>query len=95
MTSAAPDIGVGAFQGMLDFANERQRPLMEQVKVPFVCINARRVQEKVDDGKQHAPQFEVVTLPNAGHFLMMEYPERFNDLLTTMVGELANNRNEK
>lgn len=89
MTSAAPNMGVGAFQGMLDFANERQRPLMEQVRVPFVCINAKRVQEKVDDGRQHAPQFEVVTLPNAGHFLMMEYPAEFNDLLQKQVGELT------
>lgn len=95
MTSAAPDVAVGAFQGMLDFANERQRPLMEQVKCPIVCINAKRVQEKVDDGKRHAPQFEVVTLPNAGHFLMMEYPEQFNELLAALVGELANEKGDE
>jgi pimeloyl-ACP methyl ester carboxylesterase len=87
MTSAAPDMGVAVFQAMLDFANDRQRPLMTQVKVPFVCINSKRDQTKVDDGKQHAPQFEVVTLPNSGHFLMMEHPDEFNDLLGKLIRE--------
>lgn len=86
MTSAPPNMGVGAFQGMLDFANERQRPLMAKVKMPFVCINAKRVEEKVADGKQHAPQFEVLTLPDSGHFLMMEHPAEFNAMLEQTVG---------
>ncbi len=89
MTAAPPDMGVGAFQGMLDFANERQRVLMSEVKVPFVCINARRSQEKVDDGKKHAPQFDVVTIPESGHFLMMEYPEEFNTVLAGIIAEMA------
>ncbi len=89
MTAASADMGVGAFQGMLDFANERQRTLMSEVTVPFICINARRNPEKVNDGKKHAPQFEVVTIPDSGHFLMMEYPEQFNTVLAGIVAEMV------
>jgi len=81
MTAAPPEMGRSAFLGMLDFANCRQRPLMSQIKVPFLCINARRDEQKVKDGQKHAPQFEVVTLQESGHFLMMEHPVEFNELL--------------
>ena len=57
------------------------RPLMKQVRVPFVCVNAKRDEEKVAAGKKHAPQFEVVALPESGHFLMMEHPAAFNRTL--------------
>ena len=81
MTAAPSEMGHGAFLGMLDFANTRQRPLMASIKVPFVCINAKRDAQKVLDGQQHAPQFSVVVLPDSGHFLMMEHPDEFNALL--------------
>ncbi len=87
MSSAPGDVGVSAFQAMLDFANEFERPRMKEVKVPLVCINAVRDPKKVEAGKKYAPQFEVLTLPDAGHFLMMEYPDAFNALLEkTLVG---------
>lgn len=88
MTAAPPEMGRSAFLGMLDFANTRQRPLMGAVKVPFVCINAKRDEAKVADGRKHAPQFEVVTLPESGHFLMMEHPAEFNALLAEQVKKI-------
>lgn len=87
MTAASPEMGASAFLGMLDFANCRQRPLMSQVKIPFLCINARRDGQKVRDGRKYAPQFEVLTLPDSGHFLMMEHPDEFNTLLQQQLSE--------
>lgn len=81
MTDASPEVGTSAYRSMIEFANDRQRPLMKQVKVPFVCINAKRDPAKAAAGKKHAPQFEIVILPESGHFLMMEHPEEFNKLL--------------
>ena len=88
MTAAPPIMGHDAFLAMFDFANCRQRPLMSQVKVPFVCINAKRDEKKVKDGQKYARQFEVVTLPNAGHFLMMEHPNEFSELLHRELKQL-------
>ncbi len=88
MTAAPPEMGQSAFLGMLDFANCRQRPLMSQVKVPFVCLNAKRDEQKVKDGQKYAPQFDVVTLPESGHFLMMEHPDEFNALLQRQLQQL-------
>jgi pimeloyl-ACP methyl ester carboxylesterase len=89
MTEASPEVGTSAFRSMIEFANDRQRPLMEQVKVPFVCINAKRDAAKAEAGKKHAPQFEIVVLPESGHFLMMEHPEEFNKLLAETLKGMA------
>ncbi|MDB5339176.1 MAG: catD [Planctomycetaceae bacterium] len=89
MSSASGDVGVSAFQAMFDFANEFQRPRMKEVKVPLVCINAVRDPKKVEAGRKYAPQFEVLTLPDAGHFLMMEYPNEFNALLEKTLAEMT------
>lgn len=87
MTAAPPAVGVSAFQAMLDFANEFERPRMKEIQVPLVCINAVRDPQKVAAGQKYAPQFEVVALPDAGHFLMMEFPNEFNALLEkTLAG---------
>lgn len=88
MSSAPAEVGVGAFQAMLDFANESERPRLSEVKVPLVCINAILDPKKVEAGRKYAPQFEVLTLPDAGHFLMMEYPDEFNALLEKTLAEM-------
>lgn len=89
MTAAPPEMGRSAFLGMFDFANTRQRSLMATVKAPFVCINARRDDAKVADGRKYAPQFEVVALPESGHFLMMEHPDEFNSLLLSQLKTIS------
>ena len=81
MSSAPAEVGISAFQAMLDHANEFERPRLKEIKVPLVCINANRDPKKVEAGRKYAPQFEVYTLPDAGHFLMMEFPAEFNMLL--------------
>lgn len=88
MSSAPADVGISAFQAMLDHANEFERPRLKEIKVPLVCINANRDPKKVEAGKKYAPQFEVYTLPDAGHFLMMEYPTEFNTLLEKVLADM-------
>lgn len=94
MSSAPGEVGVSAFQAMLDFANESERPRLSEVKVPLVCINAILDPKKVEAGRKYAPQFEVLTLPDAGHFLMMEYPEEFNALLEKTLAEMTASGNK-
>lgn len=96
MSAAPAEVGRGALKGMLDFANDSQRPRLAEVKVPLVCINAARNPDKVAAGRKYAPQFEVVTLPNSGHFLMLEHPREFNALLRQTLAEMpAAAANEK
>jgi pimeloyl-ACP methyl ester carboxylesterase len=88
MSSAPADIGLGAFQGMLDFANDRQRPLLSAVKVPLTCVNTRIDPENLRAGKQLSPHFDIISpIPEAGHFLMMEYPDQFNRVLEEVLAK--------
>jgi pimeloyl-ACP methyl ester carboxylesterase len=89
MTAAPPEVGISAFQAMLDFANDAQRPRMTEVQVPLVCINTKRDPQKVAAGQKYTPQFEVVSLPEAGHFLMMEDSKKFNELLDAAIKRIV------
>ena len=60
------------------------------LKVPLVAINSD-LGGRTDD--QHirntAPTFRSITLPGAGHFVMLEEPQRFNAVLLQQLSLLA------
>ena len=83
MSEAPPEIAVPSIQS--SFANGAVVPrvLDEELDLPVVTINA-------DDGSTDVPSLarygvEVVLVPNVGHFMMMEDPERFNATLMDVI----------
>jgi pimeloyl-ACP methyl ester carboxylesterase len=57
-------------------------PLVANIPVPVIAINAD-FDGSTDEARirKSLPTFRSVTIPNTGHFLMMEAPERFNPVL--------------
>lgn len=89
MSAAPPEVGIGAMEGM----NKQDLPAVldkvkEKVKAPIYCVNADKFPTSVEVGKRHAVSFKVKILPKAGHFLMMEKPDAFNQLLEEALKEL-------
>lgn len=83
MSEAPPEIAVPSIES--SFANGAVVPavLEEELDLPVVAINP-------DDGSTDVASMQrygvdVVFMPDVGHFLMMEDPERFNALLTEVV----------
>lgn len=83
MSAAPPEIAVPSIES--SFANGAVVPvaLDEELDLPIVAINP-------DDGSTDVASMErygvdVVFMPDVGHFLMMEDPDRFNALLTEIV----------
>lgn len=83
MSEAPPEIAVPSIES--SFANGAVVPVVlnEELDLPVVAINP-------DDGSTDVASMqrygvEVVFMPDVGHFLMMENPERFNALLTEVV----------
>ena len=62
---------------------------LKDISVPIVAINSD-LGEPVNEARirKVLPKFRAVTLPGAGHFLMMEDPQRFNPALETEVAAL-------
>ena len=61
----------------------------EEVKAPIRCIASDRNTVSVEAARRHASSFQVVYMPDVGHFAMMEDPDTFNRLLGEIVKEIV------
>jgi len=86
MSSAPPEIAIGAIQGLFNF--DRVEALKE-VQIPIYCINSDKYPTNVEVGERHALSFELKLMRGIGHFVMMEDPDKFNQLLTKTVNDLS------
>ena len=86
MTSAKPEIALGAWEGMFNYDLPGA---MDKIKVPFRLIIADKFPCDAEAGKRHAVSFEVKVMKGVGHFLMMEDPGTFNQLLAQTLEELV------
>ena len=86
MSSAPEKVAIGALQGFLTF--DRVGAL-EEIQIPIYCINADQPFTNIEVGQRNTVSFEVKLMQGVGHFVMMEDPEKFNQLLTETVKELS------
>ncbi len=61
---------------------------VKDVQVPIVCINSDFLPMKAEANRKYAQNYKVKMMPGIGHFVMMEDPENFNQLLTDTITEL-------
>lgn len=85
MAAAPPAVAVSALQASMMFGRTITKTL-EGVDAPIVAINADEPPNDVPSMREHGVQ--VVITPGVGHFLMLEAPERFNNLLKEIVSQL-------
>lgn len=62
---------------------------MARAEVPIRAINAEYSSPtRLEVNQRHRPDFQAVTLGEVGHFLMLEAPERFNEVLSQVLDEV-------
>lgn len=61
------------------------RPLLKQVHVPIVAVNADKFPTRLDHERQYAPQYDACLVKGVGHYLMREDPAQFNAQLARAV----------
>jgi pimeloyl-ACP methyl ester carboxylesterase len=85
MARASPQVAIPSLEAMYhyDFA------ALPQIHVPIIAINSD-LHMPTDDARirKLAPTFRSIVVPGAGHFLMMESPERFNPILLQAIASL-------
>jgi len=59
------------------------------IKVPVISINCEKFPVEIDKNMQLVKNFEVKIIHNVGHFVMMEDPAKFNELLQESIDELV------
>ena len=89
MSSAPPEVGLSALEGLFSYQNNDLKAALSEVQAPITCISCDIWPTNVEVNKQYAPSFTVKIPPGVGHFNMMEDPETFNRLLEETVQEFA------
>ena len=82
MSSAPPIVALGAMESALSYSREMPHALQE-LKLPAIAINPDNAPTDIESMSRY--NVEVVLMPGVGHFLMMEDPERFNQLLKAAI----------
>ncbi len=86
MSSAPPAVALSALES--SFAHSRQITHdFEQLKLPVIAINPDN--ELTDIASMHRYGVEVLIMQGVGHFLMMEDPKRFNEILGTAIKKIV------
>ncbi|MCU4175515.1 alpha/beta fold hydrolase [Carboxylicivirga sp. N1Y90] len=83
MSQADPKVALSAMENL--FSND-YTPIINQLKqrhIPMTLINSDYQPLKIDNLQKVG--FEVVTMSDCGHFVMMEQPETFNNILKGMI----------
>ena len=85
MCDHSPEIAIALLR---EFFNYEMGPALAAVDVPVRYINASMYPTNPDVNQKYNPDFSGVIVPDVGHFLMMEAPEEFNELLRQVVAAL-------
>ena len=87
MSSAPPAVALSAMRS--SFTHSRQITHdFEHLKLPVIALNPDNEPTDVESMRNHG--VDVIIMPGVGHFLMMEDPKRFNELLETAIKEILN-----
>jgi pimeloyl-ACP methyl ester carboxylesterase len=86
MSAAPPAIATAALESAMNYAREVPG-VLQQLRVPVIAINPESTPEEIQSLGRHG--VEVLSMSGAGHFMMLEDPERFNALLRIAITRLA------
>ncbi len=85
MAAAPPAVALSAIRS--SFQHAREIPaLIEELDIPVATINPDDAPTDLESMREHG--VHVVIMPGVGHFLMMEDPGRFNDVLSSTLDDL-------
>ena len=87
MCDGSPEVGTTLIGEFLDY--ELGPALAAVSDIPVVYINADKYPTASEASQKYHPTFSGFIVPDVGHFLMMEAPEAFNELLRQVVEELG------
>jgi pimeloyl-ACP methyl ester carboxylesterase len=82
MASAPPAIALSALESSFNHSRQITKNLLE-VKMPVTAINSDRA--PTDTASMQRYGVQVVIMHGLGHFLMMEDPKQFNDVLEGVI----------
>lgn len=83
--AAAPEVAIPSLRAVLSYD---ARPTLKEVRVPAHAVNADLYPTDVDANRRHFASYEVTIMKGVGHYVMLEDPARFSDLLAGAITDL-------
>lgn len=65
--------------------NKNNPTVFSDIKIPIIAINSDRKPLNTEVFKKYIPSFEAYIIPNTGHIVFYEEPEKFNSLLEDAI----------
>lgn len=87
MSSAPPEVALSAMRNLFFY---NPIPTLNILDLPLISINCDMYPLSVEENRKYVKDYEVKFMMGAGHFLMIERPDEFNELLTGSVSSLIN-----
>ena len=86
MAAAPSDVAMGAMKGLQDYQIE---PGLDAIGAPLVLINSSYQPNKVEPIQALVDDFELKTMDDVGHFVMIDDIPTFNRLLTETIADFT------
>ena len=86
MSSAPPAVALSALESSFTHSRQITHDL-EQIKLPVVALNPDNEPTDVESMQRYG--VEVLIMEGVGHFLMLEDPVRFNEILNTAIKKMV------
>ena len=81
-----PEIAVAALEAAWKYD---ARAGLREIKAPITAINAEKFPTNLEGNRRYAPQFDAAIMKGVGHYLMLEAPGRFTELLLGVVNDMS------
>jgi pimeloyl-ACP methyl ester carboxylesterase len=95
MAAAPPEIALPAMDSLLGWSRDRQDIAVSALQAPIgliVVAGGRTATTRFQRSRGAKPALGVDEVPGAGHFLMLEAPEKFNAQLGAMLSRIPPHR---
>jgi pimeloyl-ACP methyl ester carboxylesterase len=83
--AAPPEIAIPCLRAAFGYD---ARPALKEVRVPAHAVNADLFPTDVEANRRHFASYDVTIMTGVGHYLMLEDPSRFSDLLAGAIAQL-------
>ncbi len=83
--AAAPEIAIPCLRAAVSYD---ARPTLKEVRVPAHAINSDKYPTDVAANRRHFASYDVTLMSGVGHYLMLEDPARFSELLVKVIASL-------
>jgi pimeloyl-ACP methyl ester carboxylesterase len=84
--SAAPEIAIPCLRAVFGYD---ARETLREVRVPAHAVNGDQFPTNVEANRRHFAVYDLTLMTGVGHYLMLEDPKRFSELLADAVARLV------